>query len=169
MFWQEQETGGRYAVVARTLTFLFRDGDVLLLRAAATSPWAGRLNGIGGHLEPGEGVLAGALREVREETGLEPRDLTLRGVVHITPPDPEEPGVLLFVFLGIAPEGTSTPSAEGATAWYPADALPATEMVEDVPLLLPRLLAAHERGAIVYSHYAVGADGALQYIFEAPR
>lgn len=169
MRWEEQAATGRYATVPRTLTFLLRDGHVLLLRGApGKRRWAGRLNGIGGHLEPGESVLAGAQREVREETGLEPPALTLRGVIHISPPRPSEPGVLLFVFLGGAPEGEAIPSAEGALAWYPVDALPTPDVVDDVPLLLPRLLAAHQQKTIVYGHYAAGADGVLQYTFAEP-
>ena len=72
MRWEEQGAAGRYAAVPRTLTFLLRGDEVLLLRGApGKGRWARRLNGIGGHVEPGESVLAGALREVREETGLD--------------------------------------------------------------------------------------------------
>ncbi len=170
MRWDEQGVAGRYAVVPRTLTFLLRDGDVLLLRGApGKRRWAGRLNGIGGHVEPGESVLAGALREVREETGLEPQDLALRGVIHVSPPSPSEPGVILFVFLGSAPLGEVAASAEGQLAWHPMSALPTPDVLEDVPLLLPRLLSAQERGAIVYGHYEEDASGVLRHAFtEAP-
>jgi 8-oxo-dGTP diphosphatase len=170
MRWDEQRAGGGYTVIPQTLTFLFHGGDVLLLRGAATKPrWAGRLNGIGGHVEPGEDVLAAALREVREEAGLEPRDLALRGVIHITAPYPSEAGIVLFVFLGSVPVRALTRSAEGEPAWYPADVLPEPDVLEDLPLLLPRLLAARERLAIVYGRYEADPAGVLRYAFrEAP-
>ncbi len=166
MRWEEQGAAGRYAAVPRTLTFLLRGDEVLLLRGApGKGRWARRLNGIGGHVEPDESVLAGALREVREETGLAPRELSLCGVVHVSPPRPTEPGVMLFVFLGSAPPGAVVASTEGELAWHPVGALPTPDVLEDIPLLLPRLLAARERGAIVYGHYVTGADGALRYAF----
>lgn len=42
----------------------------------------GKYNGLGGKLEPGEDVVAGFRREVREEAGLECRELWLRGTIN---------------------------------------------------------------------------------------
>lgn len=46
---------------------------------------AGRLNGIGGRLEPGEDFLKAAIRETEEETGynVSPEDVRLAGVVKL--------------------------------------------------------------------------------------
>jgi 8-oxo-dGTP diphosphatase len=126
-------------VSLRTLVFLRRGGQVLLLRrSAAASPFPGLFNGLGGHVEPGEDVLASALREVREETGLQPRGLTLRGVLHATEAGRNE-GVLVLVFAGDAPDETPLPPSEGEFAWLdPADPerLP---LVPDLPHMLPML------------------------------
>src|SRR5262249_1192057 len=52
---------------AYTVCFLRRpDGRVLFLHRNR-APNAGRLNGVGGGIEPGEDVLAAAAREIREE------------------------------------------------------------------------------------------------------
>ena len=59
-----------------------------------------QLNGIGGHLEPGEDPYGGALREIREEAGIQPASLYLRGLVHVSGQG-THPGVLLFVYLGL--------------------------------------------------------------------
>lgn len=55
-----------------TLTFAFHDKYVLLIRKAKPDWQAGLLNGIGGKVEFGEGILQATRREFYEETGLPP-------------------------------------------------------------------------------------------------
>ncbi len=51
--------------------YLFRDGEVLLQQRAGTGYLDGHWAGVAGHVEPGESVLAAAVREAREEVGVE--------------------------------------------------------------------------------------------------
>ncbi len=63
-------------------TAVFRDGEVLLVQRAKpplTAIWSFP----GGHVEPGETVAAAALRELREETGVEARIDGLVDVVDV--------------------------------------------------------------------------------------
>ena len=64
--------------------FLLRGDSVLLLRRRNTGYEDGRLSVVAGHVEPGESVTAAALRELREEVGLEtePSRLRVVGVMH---------------------------------------------------------------------------------------
>jgi 8-oxo-dGTP diphosphatase len=153
------ERGESYTVVPRTLIFLTRGDEVLLLKGAANKRlWADKWNGIGGHVEPGESPYASALRELKEETGLMPGGLALRAVVHITLPEP--PGVVLFVFTGSA-EGEPKASDEGRPVWISRDRLLSLPLVEDLEELLPRVL---EAGPVIFAHYAITAAG-LQITF----
>lgn len=145
----------RYVVVPRTLIFLTRGDRVLLLRGAPDKKlWANRYNGLGGHIEPGEDPLHAALRELEEEAGVIPTHLQLRGVIHVTRPEP--PGIMLFVFMGTAPEVTLIASAEGKVEWVELTALETLPVVEDLPALLTRLLPAEN---VVFGLYTMTNAG----------
>ena len=131
----------RYQVVPRTLCFVRNGNDVLLLKGAPTKRiWANRYNGLGGHVERGEDLYNAMLREVREEAGLDLRDLHLAAVVHADGGDPQL-GILFFVFTGWSETREVIPSSEGALEWHDVRALPTSNMAPDLPVILPRLLA----------------------------
>ncbi len=150
----------RYQVIPRVLCFVTHDdaatGDatVLLLRGGPHKRlWAGRYNGLGGHVEAGEDIYAATLREVHEEAGLEIHDLLLRAVVHADAGDPNL-GILFFVFTAQADSTAVTPSDEGALEWHRQDALPLADMVEDLPVLLPKVLAMQPHDPPLFVAYS---------------
>ena len=63
---------------------LVRDGRILLLRRANTGYEDGNYSVIAGHVEAGEQIIEAAVREAREEAGIEivPSDLRIAGVMH---------------------------------------------------------------------------------------
>jgi 8-oxo-dGTP diphosphatase len=131
----------RHLATPRVLLFLERDGRWLLIRGAGGKWWAGRWNGLGGSVEPGENILAAARRETREETGLEPERLELAAVGHVS----ADPPVLLFVFVfrGTLPPGEIGETGEGTLRWFTRAELedPALPLMPDLPVLLPRILS----------------------------
>ncbi|MDQ7030079.1 MAG: NUDIX domain-containing protein [Ardenticatenia bacterium] len=138
----DQQTAGRYTVVPRTLIFLEHNRHLLLLCGAAHKWFAGRYNGLGGHVEPGEDVHTAALREVEEESGLRPDTLHLRGVVHVTGP---LPGVLLFIFHAtVAHPSPLITSDEGVLEWVPLDRLEHYPLLPDVRWLIPHVVGPHQ-------------------------
>lgn len=151
----QRSTDVRYTVIPRVLIFLTRGEEILLLLGAPDKKlWAGKYNGLGGHIEPGETPYQAAVREVQEEAGLTVAVLTLRAVVHATLPEP--PGVIFFVFVGEAPAGEPRPSAEGIPEWVSLSSLYALPLVEDLPQLLPRVLSS---GPTIFAHYAFTEAG----------
>ncbi len=142
----------RYQVIPRVLCFVLRDEQVLLLRGAPTKRiWPNRYNGLGGHVEQDEDVYTAALREIHEESGLDVRHLRLRGVINIDVGEPV--GIMLFVFLADAHTTTPRPSPEGTLEWVRLDELGQYDLVEDIEVILPQVLAADKRGDVFFAHY----------------
>ena len=128
----------RYMVIPRTLIFVFKDDEVLLLKGAENKKiWAGKYNGLGGHIEAGEDVLTSANRELAEEAGITDIDLQCCGVVMC---DVEaHHGIAVFLFRGEYRGQQLIISEEGKLHWVPISSLGQFPVVEDLVVLLPKV------------------------------
>jgi 8-oxo-dGTP diphosphatase len=153
----------RYTVIPRVVVFLRRGDDFLLLKGAPHKRlWAGKYNGVGGHLEQGEDPLLAAQRELLEETGLS-AELLLCGVLVVDPG--ARPGVALFIFSGDFAGGELRDSPEGAPEWVAFGRVAELPVLEDVPLLLGRIRSRRPGEAPFSAHSFYGADGLLKVEF----
>ncbi|WP_374264981.1 NUDIX domain-containing protein [Zoogloea sp.] len=75
---------GRTGIPTGVHVLLERDGSVLLMRRAGTGFFDGLYSLPGGHVEEGESIRATAVREMREELGIDVAEAALVtvGVVH---------------------------------------------------------------------------------------
>jgi 8-oxo-dGTP diphosphatase len=121
-----------------TLLFVVRDGEMLLIHKKR-GLGAGKINGPGGHIEPGETPWQAAIREVQEE-------------LRVTPFGAEESGELFFqfadglalhvnVFKAPGCDGDPQETDEATPLWVPLNAIPYARMWPDDPFWLPLMLA----------------------------
>jgi 8-oxo-dGTP diphosphatase len=120
------------------LCFIQKDGRVLLIEKKR-GLGAGKVNGPGGKLEPGETAMDAAIRETQEEVGLTPREIEERGTLRFQFTD----GYSLHcvVFLAHDFEGEPVETAEAKPFWVSVADVPYDRMWEDDRHWLPQVLA----------------------------
>ena len=120
------------------LCFVVKDGRVLLIRKKR-GLGAGKINGPGGKIEPGETALEAAIRETQEEIGVTPRAVEERGVLHFQFTDGYSLHCTVFVATDF--DGEPIETIEATPFWFAFDAIPFDEMWEDDRHWLPQVLA----------------------------
>lgn len=120
-----------------TLLFVIRNGDVLLIHKKR-GIGAGKINGPGGRVGPGETPLAAAVREVEEELRVTPRGVSKVGEVlfHVL----EGVAIRIHVFRASDVDGEPRETDEAKPLWVAVDRIPFESMWEDDRQWFPLLL-----------------------------
>lgn len=145
--------------VQATLLFVLHEGQILLMRKKR-GLGAGKVNGPGGKLEPGETPVEAAVRETREELCVTPLDPQPRGTLAFQFVD----GLRMFVWVFVAHShtGVATETDEAVPLWTPLDRIPYDEMWADDRVWVPHALA----GRTVRLHAVFSGDAMLDYDLE---
>ena len=123
--WQQQRYpfASVVAMVSRVIGGLEKYLLIQRKKQAYTGLWALP----GGKWDFGESLAEAILRELNEETGLQPVFSSLRAIVNcrLLPRDQQDQGghYLLFVCMLTAPLGAALEQQEGSVAWFSADEL----------------------------------------------
>ena len=123
-----------------TLCLLVR-GDEVLLAMKKRGFGAGKWNGVGGKLNPGEDLETAARREAEEEIGVKMKELRMMGTLGFYFPTKPEWSQEVVVFSCESWEGDPVETGEMAPKWYNKKKLPFDRMWWDDELWMPKVLA----------------------------
>ncbi len=154
----------RWLTIPRALCFISSGDDLLLLKHAAHKRvFPNRYNGVGGHIERDEDPLTGARREIKEETGLDVRDVRLRAVYNIDAG--AATGIIVFVFTAISDSRDVIEDREGSLHWVAQSDLYTFDLVDDLPVLLPRILSMQPTDPPLFVHVSYDEHDVMQMRF----
>lgn len=121
-----------------TLLFVI-EGDRILLIEKKRGLGAGKVNGPGGRIEPGEAPKDAAMREIEEELRVRAEGVEEHGLLRFQFVDGYK--LHCHVFRAERCVGTPTETDEAVPLWTTIDAIPFERMWADDALWLPLLVA----------------------------
>ena len=120
-----------------TLMFVIKDGRILLIEKKR-GLGAGKINGPGGKIEPGETALEAVIRETQEELLITPHAPVKLGELRFSMSDC--PDILCHVYRSEDFSGVPTETDEAVPVWTALDAIPYHRMWEDDRHWLPLVI-----------------------------
>ena len=130
--------------VLATLVYAIR-GDEVLLHRRVKDPNKGLWVAPGGKLEPDESPTECAVREMKEETGLEIEGPVLRGIMTEVSPRPDYQWIT-FIFAAERWSGTLAPAAGiGEFKWIRTSEVFALDIPPTDQIFFARVIRVHDR------------------------
>lgn len=126
-----------------TLLFVIRDGRVLCIRKKR-GLGAGKINGPGGKIDPGETAEQAAIREVEEELRVTPVGVQPCGEIDFQFVDGYS--IRVYIFTASDCRGEPQETAEAIPLWLDTEHMPYDEMWADDRLWMPMMFAGQTVG-----------------------
>ena len=141
---------------------IVHDREQVLLGLKKRGFGAGRWNGFGGKVEPGESVEDAARREIWEEAGIKVAGIEKAG--HIEFEFIGEPSILeVHIFRAVSFEGEPAESEEMRPQWFHINDIPFDRMWPDDRYWFPMFLAGQRfKGKFVF----MGQDNIIEHNLE---
>jgi 8-oxo-dGTP diphosphatase len=131
-----------YTPILATLGYVFsidRQNVLMIHRNARHGDMhLGKYNGLGGKIEPDEDVLSGLCREIREEAGIECKEVELAGTISWPGFGKQGEDWFGFIFRVLQYSGTPFASSpEGALEWVEIKRVPSLPLWEGDHFFIP--------------------------------
>jgi 8-oxo-dGTP diphosphatase / 2-hydroxy-dATP diphosphatase len=140
-----------------------RDGERILLGLKKRRLGKGFWNGFGGRVEKGETIEEAAIREVKEEAGIDVRELRKVGVLEFESEAREAETLEVHFFTTTEFTGKPVETHEMRPQWFHVDAIPYAEMWSSDPYWFPLMLESKKfKGRFSFSE----DDTVLDYKLE---
>jgi ADP-ribose pyrophosphatase YjhB (NUDIX family) len=141
-----------------TLGYLLKD-DAICLAMKKRGFGEGNWNGYGGKVEEGESIESAAVREIKEESGVDVLERDLHKVALVDFFFKDGKHLLVHTFFVRAWNGEPLETEEMAPRWYTFDAIPYDLMWADDIHWLPRALRGEKlRGKVWFEEDGVNID-----------
>lgn len=124
-----------------TLSFLIKNNNQVLLAYKKRGFGQGKWNGVGGKVEKGETPLGSAIREIKEEIGVEALSIKELGFIEFVWPEIKKDfNTICHIFLINDWSGQEKESEECRPSWFAFDQIPFDQMWDDDKYWYPDML-----------------------------
>ena len=129
---------GRFKLVAAIFVLLIKEDKVFLIRRANTGWKDGTYSLIGGHLDGDERATLAAVREAKEEAGvdIDPKNLKFFNISHLIT-NTERIHLSFFTENWQGEARNNEPEKADGADWFPIDNLPAPTTISPVTAAVP--------------------------------